>query len=99
MAPTAAASNWAAAAGYEDYTKGIFGVTLAQQYSRSVEHVTTLFANVFSQEEAAPFAFMLSQNYGLGLRSRLEGDCELFSKPWTWQLGTEVYQEWRRYSE
>lgn len=97
--PTQAAANWAAAAGYEDYLKGIFGVTIKRNYAKRVRHTTTLFANVFSQEEAAPFAFMLSQNYGLGLRSRLEGAGELFTKNINWQVGTELYQEWRRYSE
>ncbi len=97
--PTQAAANWAAAAGYEDYTKGIFGVSIARNYSTAIKHTTTLFANVFSQEEAAPFAFMLLQNYGLGLRSRLQGKGEVLAKVATWQLGTEIYQEWRRYSE
>lgn len=97
--PAAAAPTWAAAQGYEDYTKGIFGATVARHYSKSIEHTTTLFANVFSQEEAAPFAVMLSQNFGLGLRTRLDGNGRFGRKPYTWQIGTEVYQEWRRYSE
>lgn len=97
--PTLAASNWAAAQGREDYTKGIFGVSINRIYSPNIQHITTLFANVFSQEEAAPFAFMLSQNFAVGGRTRLEGRNEVWGKKLNWQLGTEIYQEWRRYSE
>lgn len=92
--PDAAASNWAAAEGFESYKRGLFGITLDQTITKNFTNKTSIFTNFKEAYEPRPFDILDESTFGLGLRSNFQLDLKLFKKQATLNFGVEVMQEW-----
>lgn len=91
--PETAASNWAAAKGYESYDKLLSGLTLEHHFSSRFQNVTTLFAQYRDGYEPRPFDILDENQLGLGARTKFNLRFPLFTKPSELAFGAEYLRE------
>ena len=70
--PEKAASNWAAARGYEDYRKIFGGISVQQTFNQNWQAKLSTFGQTNRNNELRPFNILQEQNRYLGLRSVVE---------------------------
>lgn len=92
--PSAAASNWNAAQGFESYTRGLIGVTLNQKLATKWNNQSSIFINFKDAFEPRPFDILDENTVGLGFRTNFEWDAKIFNNDAKLNVGMELMQEW-----
>jgi iron complex outermembrane receptor protein len=89
--PRSAAANWKAIGGYEQYRKGIMGITLTSKLSARIVNRLTLFGRWNDAFEKRPFNNLDDESLGGGIRNRL---AFRYGKT-DWVFGTEwIYEKY-----
>lgn len=91
--PNSAAFTWKRSKGYEDYQKGLFGLSWQHQYSEKTKQYTSVFASYQNSYEPRPFNILKEKTRGNGLRSRVISELNLFKKQLDWTLGAELFAD------
>jgi len=91
--PEIAASNWAAAQGFESYDKLLLGIGYDHQFSEKWNWNSNLFSNFKKAYEPRPFDILEDNIMNFGVRSKLNYTDKLFSLPTKMSLGTELFRE------
>ena len=91
--PESAAFTWKQAQGYEDASRGIFGVSWNHDYSSSLKQVTSVFTSFRDAYEPRPFDILKENTRALGIRSRVLGNELLFKNPFNWTIGAELFND------
>ena len=95
--PTKAAFTWGRTKGYEDYEKGLFGLSWDHKYSERTEQYTSVFTSYLDAYEPRPFNILQEKTNGIGIRSRLTSSFELFSKKIAYVIGGELFSDANQY--
>jgi len=95
--PTSAAFTWGRAKGYEDYQKGLFGLSWQHDYNSKTKQYTSIFTSFLDAHEPRPFNVLKEKSNGIGLRSRITSKTNIFDNVLEWTLGTEVFKDNNRY--
>lgn len=96
--PEKAASNWAAAKGYESYDKFMLGLGYDYQFSKKWSIKTSVFSNFKEAYEPRPFDILEEKTNTVGFRSNVNYKDKLFSKDFEMSFGTELLAENDQYS-
>ncbi|MFK5889744.1 MAG: TonB-dependent receptor [Flavobacteriaceae bacterium] len=91
--PSVAAFTWGRAKGYEDYNKGLFGLSWQHNYSLKTKQYTSVFASFLDSYEPRPFNILEEQTRGVGLRSRLISNTIILKRQLEWTLGGEIFKD------
>lgn len=84
--PQSAADNWASVQGFEDYNKGLMGLTVTSQLSKKQQLSGTLFNTFRSNYELRPFGVLKEKSILYGSRWKYSND---ISKLLSFVLGGE----------
>ena len=95
--PEAAARNWSEAAGYEDYQKGLFGLSWEHTYSEKSSHYISLFGSFLDSYEPRPFNILDEKTKAYGLRARFASKAKIANKTLQWTLGGELFSDQNSY--
>ncbi len=98
--PSAAAPTWKRTEGYEEYQKGMLGVTINHQFSPQVQNILSLFSTFRSADELRPFNILRESAYTFGFRNRLSFSPNINNFKPLFSLGMEYFNEfytWRTY--
>ncbi|GAA3615569.1 TonB-dependent receptor [Flavivirga amylovorans] len=95
--PKSAAFTWKQAQGFEDYKRGIFGLSWNHQYSSSIKQITSIFTSFHDGYEPRPFNILKEHTLATGIRSRILGNTKLFGKTFNWTLGGEFFRDTYKY--
>ncbi|MDG1729876.1 MAG: TonB-dependent receptor [Algibacter sp.] len=95
--PESAAFTWKQAQGFEDSKRGVFGISLNQDYSSNLKHTSSIFTSFNNAYEPRPFNILKENTFAIGIRSRLLGKSRLFSKNMNWTLGGELFRDTYNY--
>lgn len=95
--PESAAFTWKRSKGYEDYQKGLFGLSWQHDYSLKTKQYTSIFTSFQNSYEPRPFDILQEKSQGVGLRSRVISKLNLFDKQLEWTLGGEVFKDYNAY--
>ncbi|MCR9183637.1 MAG: TonB-dependent receptor, partial [Flavobacteriaceae bacterium] len=91
--PEVAASNWAAAQGFESYDKLLLGVGYRYLFSEKWNFSSSVFYNLKDAYEPRPFDILDEYTAGIGFRGRLNYKDQFLTFPYELSLGTEVLFE------
>lgn len=91
--PESAAFIWKQAQGYEDASRGIFGISWNHDYSSSLKQVTSVFRSFREGYEPRPFDILKENTRALGIRSRVLGSTVVFKNPFNWTIGGELFND------
>ncbi len=91
--PEVAASNWAAAEGYESYDKLLLGLNYNVDFTSKLSLSTSVFGNIKDAYEPRPFDILEDNTYSIGLRSVLNYKSALWSYATEWNVGGELLSE------
>ncbi|MEX0995535.1 MAG: TonB-dependent receptor [Flavobacteriaceae bacterium] len=91
--PEIAASNWAAAQGFESYDKLLLGAGYKHLFSEKLNFSSSLFFNLKDAYEPRPFDILDDYTSGIGFRGKLNYADQFLSLPYEISLGTEVLLE------
>ncbi|PTN10038.1 TonB-dependent receptor [Mangrovibacterium marinum] len=94
--PRAAAANWAAIKGYEDYQKQLAGLSVQSNWHHGLNSTISLFGQRKAQEEQRPFNFLEEDNHYQGFRAIIEKEYPLNAVLLTTSLGNESF--WENYN-
>lgn len=92
--PQAAAPNWAAIQGFEDYNKLWLGLAYQRQVHPHWEVKSSVFTNFRTNYEPRPFNILRENNQRIGLRSRVVYEGPLAQKAFQATAGGEYFREW-----
>ncbi|QED39018.1 TonB-dependent receptor [Antarcticibacterium arcticum] len=92
--PESAASNWAAAKGFESYDRGMLGVSYEHLFSPTLANTTTVYLNFRDAYEPRPFDILKEERVSAGARSRFNLETAVFEKLTRISFGAEYYREW-----
>lgn len=92
--PSNAAANWNAAQGFESYTRGLFGFSLNQKISTTLNNQTAFFMNFKNAYEPRPFDILDENTTGIGARTNFEWKPKLFQEKASLHFGAEILYEW-----
>jgi len=95
--PKSAAFTWKRSKGYEDYKKGLFGLSWQHQYSQKTKQYTSVFTSYQNSYEPRPFDILKERTRGIGLRSRVISELNLFKNKLEWTLGAEGFMDHNTY--
>ncbi|MDP3312260.1 TonB-dependent receptor [Lutibacter sp.] len=95
--PKMAAINWSEAKGFEDYTKGLFGVSWKHNYNSNTKHSTNLFYSFLDSYEARPFNILKDKTTAFGIRTKLTTKAKLFKNQVEWIVGGELFNDIKKY--
>ena len=91
--PEKAASNWAAAKGYEDYRKVFGGISIQQTFNKNWKAKLSTFGQANQNNELRPFNILQEENNYLGLRSVIEKKYISGKTTSRLMLGSEFFTE------
>lgn len=91
--PKSAAFTWKRSKGYEDYQKGLFGLSWQHDYSIKTKQYTSVFTSYLNSYEPRPFNILKEKTRGIGLRTRVISETNLFDKQLEWTFGGEVFKD------
>lgn len=91
--PRAAAPTWLRSKGYEDYQKGLFGVSIAHQFTDNLQNTLSLFSTFRNSDEPRPFNFLREKSFSYGFRNRLNFYPQIKDFKPIFMLGTEYFSE------
>lgn len=92
--PESAASNWAAAKGFESYDRGMLGVSYEHSFSPTLSNTTTVYLNFRDAYEPRPFDILKEERISAGARSRFNLETFVLKKLTRISFGAEYYREW-----
>ena len=95
--PEEAASNWKSAKGYEDYKRGLFGLSWQHDFNNKSTQYTSVFSSFLDSYETRPFNILQEKTNAIGIRTRFATEIKLFQKNLKWTLGTELFNDWNSY--
>jgi iron complex outermembrane receptor protein len=98
--PQAAAPTWKRSEGYEDYQKGLLGVSILHQFNEHLQNSLSVFSTFRSSDEPRPFNFLRESAFTFGFRNRLNFTPQIGNFKPTFVIGTEYFNEfytWRTY--
>lgn len=95
--PESAAFTWKRSKGYEDYQKGLFGLSWQHDYSLKTKQYTSVFTSFQNSYEPRPFNILQEKTQGIGLRSRVISEFNVFDKGLEWTFGGEVFNDHNAY--
>lgn len=95
--PKAAALSWKQAKGFEDFNRGVFGVSWNHQYQTTLKHITSIFTSFKQNYEPRPFNILEENTSAIGLRTRIIGNSKLYNKNTEWTLGGELFRDINNY--
>lgn len=87
--PQAAASNWKAIEGYKKYSKGIAGITFANNISFALTNRFTVFGKWIESYEKRPFNNLDDGTISYGFRDRLN----FHTEKWDFAVGIEFVND------
>lgn len=99
--PSAAATTWFQSAGYEEYTRGFQGVSVAQKIRENLTYYGSATFLWKTNHEPRPFNILQDRQLGGSTRSRVafDGDVvrlqagfELYADAFTWRTFENLYQ-------
>ena len=96
--PEQAAFTWGQAMGFEDYNKGLFGLSWNHVFSDKLEQYSSVFTSFRNNYEPRPFNILDESEWGWGVRSRLTGRGSLVGKGFSWSLGGEWFYDQNDFS-
>ncbi len=91
--PKAAAPAWARSMGFEEYDKGLLGISYLYEFNERLENTTALFSGFRNAFEPRPFNILKERSNNVGIRTKFafsSGD-RLKSK---FIVGVEYFTEW-----
>ena len=91
--PSSAAFTWGRAKGFEDYYKGLLGLSWQHNYSLTTKQYTSVFTSFLDSYEPRPFNILEEKIRGVGLRSRIISITSILKKRLEWTLGGEVFKD------
>ena len=91
--PTSAAFTWNRSKGFEDYKKGLFGLSWEHFYNSNTKQKTSIFTSFLNSYEPRPFNILKEKSNGFGLRTRVISKVNLFNKSLNWTLGGELFKD------
>ncbi len=91
--PESAAFTWGRAKGYEDYKKGLFGISWQHDFNKKTKLITSIFTSFLDSYEPRPFNILKEKTNAIGLRTRIISESELFSKSLNWTVGGEIFND------
>ena len=91
--PEKAATNWAAAKGFESYDKFMMGIGYQHQFSGKWSAKTSVFSHFKKADEARPFDILKDNTNDIGFRAMLNYKSHWLSLPFEMSLGTEFLAE------
>lgn len=91
--PSSAAFTWQQAKGFEDFQRGIFGLSWNHNFSSNFKQVTSIFTSFRDNFEPRPFNILEENTIAFGLRTRLLGTNTLFNKTIKWTIGAEIFND------
>lgn len=91
--PESAAFTWAAAQGYEHYTKAVLGLTLVSNWDLNLNQQTSVFYTYNDAYEPRPFDILQNNLSGVGLRHTSTFNFKSFKKKSKIILGAEFKTE------
>ncbi|HLF35066.1 MAG TPA: TonB-dependent receptor [Cyclobacteriaceae bacterium] len=94
--PEAAAANWKATAGFEDYQKFLSGLQLSVPAGKNSLFEGSIFASFRSSYERRPFNILTEDTRALGSRFKYAYSKEIFGKEFSMAVGYEYFFD--RYS-
>ncbi len=89
--PTAAAPNWAAAAGLETYKRALLGYSHKREFSDAWRGSVAFFGSFFLNDERRPFNILDENTVGMGLRPKVEWDA---NDDVQLVVGLEYFMDW-----
>ena len=92
--PEAAASNWAAAKGYEAYDKILFGAAYLHHFSHNFRNQSSIFFNTRIADEPRPFDILNEERVSAGMRTKFNYFGNLAEIPMEASFGAEFLNEW-----
>ena len=95
--PTSAAFTWGRSKGFEDYKKGLFGLSWEHAYNSNTTQKTSVFTSFLNAYEPRPFNVLEEKTNGIGLRTRVISEIKLFDKTFNWTLGVELFKDSNSY--
>ncbi len=95
--PTSSAFTWGRSKGFEDYKKGLFGLSWEHIYNNNTKQKTSVFTSFLDSYEPRPFNILQEETYGIGLRTRVISKVTLFQKQLDWTLGGEFFKDSNSY--
>lgn len=95
--PTSAAFTWGKARGFEDYKKGLFGLSWQHDYNLKTKQYTSIFTSFLDSYEPRPFNILKENTNGIGLRSRVASRTDLFNNLLEWTVGGELFMDTNSY--
>ncbi len=91
--PKKAAANWAAARGYEDYSRTFGGISVQQNLNKNWQAKISTFGQFNKNNELRPFNILQEKNHYLGFRSVLEKKYQTANATTRIMLGNEFFTE------
>jgi len=95
--PTSSAFTWGRSKGFEDYKKGLFGMSWEHFYNKYTKQKTSVFTSFINSYEPRPFNVLEEKTNGIGLRTRVVSKVKLFNKPFNWTIGGELFKDSNSY--
>jgi len=95
--PRSAAFTWGRAKGYEDYKKGLFGLSWQHDYNSKTKQYTSIFTSFLDANEPRPFNVLQEKTKGIGLRTRIASQSIIFDRVFEWTLGAEIFKDHNSY--
>jgi len=91
--PKKAATNWATARGYEDYSRAFGGISVQQNLNKNLQAKISAFGQTNKNNELRPFNILQEKSHYLGLRSVLEKKYQSANATTRIMLGNEFFTE------
>lgn len=95
--PTSSAFTWGRSKGFEDYKKGLFGISWEHLYNNNTKQKTSVFTSFLNAYEPRPFNILKETTKGIGLRTRVISKVKLFDKSLNWTFGGELFKDSNSY--
>ena len=92
--PSAAAFTWGRTRGFEDYEKGLFGISFQNQPKGTYQFSGSLFTTFRNAFELRPFNILNEKQRALGGRVKVGRLSRLGEKQLQWNLGSELFLDW-----
>ena len=95
--PESAAYTWGRSKGYEDYKKGLLGLSWQHDFNLRTKQITSIFTSFLNSYEARPFNILKEKTNAIGLRTRFISENELLDKSLKWTIGGELFYDHNSY--
>lgn len=91
--PENASFTWGRSKGFEDYKKGLLGISWEHNYNSITKQYTSVFASFLDSYEPRPFNILKENTNAIGLRTRVLSEIKLFQKSLKWTFGGELFKD------